>query len=486
MANWYLEPTFDFKKFCEGSTLHGLSDWSEAGKWPLKTFWSLTLLLALCAAGYGCYSIVEQYIENPIVVGYFVHESVHEARLPDVVICPLNRFDRRFLKSHNVSDGVAHYIQLAFGLATKHPYMRRFMFKEVLSKLDELKNETDQLLRRLNMNFGDFVEAASLRCSDIFVACHGPNGQFNCCENTDSVMTFAGKCFRVSGAVQEVPGYGMGISIVLSLPKHLYSLAPNNFNSDGIALKLAEQSKGVDYDLMFIPTGSHALLPLKATRYEFMNNPPHFNCLTQESGYSRVSCFDDCVYSKAERHCNCSHLAASYDRRYPPCDTNQFLYCLNSWLAELIKNETYEFFSRCRNQCQPYCEYTQYTPTLSFNKFPTDDVIAYASTSDEWTRLKNTIIIELYFEQMSYTLIKHFRAMSEQGFIANIGGQYSLWLGGSVLTLVQLLLFLGRSAWKFLAAFCGPRKKIKNEIGTKFVDPARHITIFGITHGRNV
>uniref|UniRef100_A0A5S6QLA6 Amiloride-sensitive sodium channel n=1 Tax=Trichuris muris TaxID=70415 RepID=A0A5S6QLA6_TRIMR len=475
----YPENSFNFKKFCQCSTLHGLNDWHEAGRWPLKIFWSLIMLAALCAAGYGCYSIIEQYMETPIVVGYFVRESVDEARLPDMVVCPLNRFDRRFLEKHNVSEGVAHYIQLAFGMATKHPYMRRFMQAKIISKLDKLRYETHQLLRRLGMTFGDFVEAASLKCSDILVSCYGPNGPFNCCDDSTSVMTFAGKCHRISGAIQEIPGYGMGVNVVLNLPKQLYSWAPNNFNGDGIALKLAENHKGVDYDLMFIPTGSHALLPLKATRFEFMNNPPHFSCLPEKGGYSRASCLDDCIYAKAEKHCNCSHLAASYKRRYPPCDTNQFLYCLNSWLADMVRNETSGFFAQCRQQCQPYCEYTQYTTTLSFSRFPTEEVITYVNSAEEWRQLKNTIIIEIYFEQMSYTLIKHFKAMTEQGFIANIGGQYSLWLGGSVLTLVQLLLFIVQSAWNFFVS--RRARKMRSEMGTKLAGLMRHESDFSIT-----
>lgn len=72
-----------------------------------------------------------------------------------------------------------------------------------------------------------------------------------------------GKCYRIGGVDQLGPGYGYGMSVVVSLPKALYSLALNNWLNDGVVLKLAERDQGVDYDLTFVPVGTHALMPLK-------------------------------------------------------------------------------------------------------------------------------------------------------------------------------------------------------------------------------
>lgn len=63
------------------------------------------------------------------------------------------------------------------------------------------------------------------------------------------------------------PGYGYGMSVVVSLPKKLYSLAINNWLNDGIVVKLAEPNSGVDYDLTFVPVGTHALMPLKVSKF---------------------------------------------------------------------------------------------------------------------------------------------------------------------------------------------------------------------------
>lgn len=50
---------------------------------------------------------------------------------------------------------------------------------------------------------------------------------------------------------------------MITLPKKKYNLAVNNWLNDGIVVKLAERNQGVDYDLTFVPVGTHALMPLK-------------------------------------------------------------------------------------------------------------------------------------------------------------------------------------------------------------------------------
>ena len=54
----------------------------------------------------------------------------------------------------------------------------------------------------------------------------------------------------------------------------------SEFN-DGVSIKLAEQGMGVSYDLTFVPSGNHALVPLRATLYRFMHDPPRYEYMTK-------------------------------------------------------------------------------------------------------------------------------------------------------------------------------------------------------------
>lgn len=93
--------------------------------------------------------------------------------------------------------------------------------------------------------------------------------------------------------MQEGDGFSYGLQIVIKIPEHLYNSGINQMLNNGVAVKLAERNRGVDHDLSFIPSGVHAIMPLKAIKYEFINDPPRYECQSVvDSAYSRVWCFE--------------------------------------------------------------------------------------------------------------------------------------------------------------------------------------------------
>lgn len=150
-----------------------------------------------------------------------------------------------------------------------------------------------------------------------------------------------------------------------------------------------------------------------------------------------MACLDACPWEVAQNRCGCSHPAASFPTKLPSCTTDQLYTCLLS-----PKNFRNSLMDDCRKQCLPRCNYWQYAAALSYTNFPSRDAENLTKSKDEWEQMKNSIILDVYYERFEFTVIKHYPAMTVDSFIANIGGQYSLWLGGSILTLIQLLVFV--------------------------------------------
>lgn len=151
-------------------------------------------------------------------------------------------------------------------------------------------------------------------------------------------MTSVGRCFRIPGFNQTARGYGFGVGLVIEIPWTLYTPSINQINDNGIVIKLAEKEKGLDYDLKLIPTGTHTIMPLRATLYDFMNDPPRYTCLqNQAQNYSRVECFDNCVYEEASVACKCSPVGSN-NRTYPACTTFEFYGCLLSEVGQTTVN----------------------------------------------------------------------------------------------------------------------------------------------------
>lgn len=254
-------------QFCQTSTLHGLGDWYRAETTQVKIFWTIFFLGAFGAAVYGCYAILEQYLEAPVVVSYFVTQPEGTLTIPDVVICPFNRFDKSFFEKHAIEHDLAQYIEFSFGQMAKHPVQGMTNTKIMMElnrtgSLEPYHNKLNETLSRLNMTFNEFLDASSIPCNDFIASCTGGY----CCQG-GSVMSGAGKCYRVPGINQTGSGYPFAMTIVITLPKHRYTFSPNNFLGDGVAIKLAEKGKGVDFDLTFVPVGTHAVMPLKVSPY---------------------------------------------------------------------------------------------------------------------------------------------------------------------------------------------------------------------------
>lgn len=72
-------------------------------------------------------------------------------------------------------------------------------------------------------------------------------------------------------------------------------------------------------------------------------------------------------------------------------------------------------------------------------------------------------MLEIYYEQMSFEVLKESEAYLLVNMVSDIGGQAGLWLGASILTLLEVVSFLIRIMW---IAMCKGRLK-KNQNGEK-------------------
>lgn len=186
-----------------------------------------------------------------------------------------------------------------------------------------------------------------------------------------------------------------------------------------------------------------------------MNDPPRYECvLADESNYSQMACLDRCPWEHAQNICGCSHPAASYPSKLLSCTTAEVFGCL----LKTFPNQSFidNLLASCRSKCKPRCKYWQYATAISYARFPLEHANKFVISDEEWSKMKNSIILDVYYERSEYTVIKHFSSMTVHSFIANIGGQYSLWLGGSVLTLIQVVVFLIQYSF---TRCCGPRRR---------------------------
>uniref|UniRef100_A0A915IK77 Uncharacterized protein n=1 Tax=Romanomermis culicivorax TaxID=13658 RepID=A0A915IK77_ROMCU len=77
----FLEET---SKFCQNSTLHGIGELYRADNKTVRVFWMIIVIGAFGASIYGCYAILDQYMEAPVIASYIVTQpSQPTLRIPD-------------------------------------------------------------------------------------------------------------------------------------------------------------------------------------------------------------------------------------------------------------------------------------------------------------------------------------------------------------------------------------------------------------------
>ncbi|CAK5078759.1 unnamed protein product [Meloidogyne enterolobii] len=436
------------KAYCrllrENTTFHGIRDSIATGGW-LRALWICIIFLASMAALIGCGFIVWEFNNRPLSVTYSIRENV-SLIIPDIIICPFNRFNKTYLNYWNVSDNLAQYLELAFPQASQHPFQYK-SYKNLIDKINDLEEELNKLLLNIGISFADFIDKAAINCKAFFAS------DKSICDNSKELMSMTGKCFRIKGEEQKIDGNGHPQKLILNLPTKLFNPAPNQMLNNGILVKLAERNKGIDHDMSFIPAGVHAMIQLTATRFEFKHYPPHFLCREEEESYSRVWCFEKCFLEEAEKKCNCSLAAASQPGSPNICTPRQFFNCF--YIVLQFTNASYvdDNVAKCKTMCLPPCRNWRFDKTISYANFPSEVAKHFVKDKTKWENLQNTIILDVFYTTLDYTVIQQMLTITPSSFIAQLGGQWlrltsklggqiSLWIGGSIISVIQLIIYL--------------------------------------------
>uniref|UniRef100_A0A9J2PES5 Uncharacterized protein n=1 Tax=Ascaris lumbricoides TaxID=6252 RepID=A0A9J2PES5_ASCLU len=191
--------------------------------------------------------------------------------------------------------------------------------------------------------------------------------------------------------------------------------------------------------------------------------------------YEPEGCYKSCYQSQIYDRCGCA------DPRYPVqnssirrCDSFDVL-SRNCLIREGIRF-TRNHSCRCKHPCQQ----DVYTTTYSAAKWPSGSFQVGQCGSDlekcisyyrlvfyfiEYTQTYHAAMIEIYYEQMSYEVLTESVSYLVVNLISDIGGQAGLWLGASVITLLEMVIFV----FRILTIYCRRgTDEAKNKFSGKF------------------
>lgn len=147
--------------------------------------------------------------------------------------------------------------------------------------------------------------------------------------------------------------------------------------------------------------------------------------------YSYETCMLDCMLDVSLNACNCS-----YNHNAPGelCTLADYYACVYPKMRN--------YYPKC--DCKYPCKQTWYESTLTSLAIPTPSMVNilssfdYAYTTEEEIR-RNMIVLHVYYPALQYRTTDQLEAFTIDELISNLGGQLGLFLGASLLTVVELV-----------------------------------------------
>uniref|UniRef100_A0A8B9H5D3 Acid-sensing (proton-gated) ion channel 2 n=1 Tax=Astyanax mexicanus TaxID=7994 RepID=A0A8B9H5D3_ASTMX len=133
------------------------------------------------------------------------------------------------------------------------------------------------------------------------------------------------------------------------------------------------------------------------------------------------------------RYLSCRTLHPRRDSPY--CTPEQYKDCAEPALAALSAVEG----SNC--VCRNPCNMTRYNKELSMVKIPSKTSARYLEKKfnrSEKYITDNILVLDVFFEALNYETIEQKKAYEVAGLLGDIGGQMGLFIGASILTILEL------------------------------------------------
>ncbi|XP_075703108.1 acid-sensing ion channel 2 isoform X2 [Rhinoderma darwinii] len=435
--------------FANTSTLHGIRHIFVYGPLTLRRFlWTIAFL---CSLGLLLLESSER------VAFYFSYQHVTKVDqvvadslvFPAVTICNLNSF--RFSKI--TTNDLYHAGELLELLDVNGQILEpQLADPEVLAVLEE-KTKFKQFKPK-TFCMGEFMERTGHDLKEMILYCKFRGHECNY-RDFQTVFTRYGKCYMFNSGHDGRPllttvkgGTGNGLEIMLDIQQDEYlpiwgETEETTFEA-GVKVQIHSQSEPpFIQELGFgVAPGFQTFVATQEQRLTFLPSPWGV-CRFSDLGsdffpvYSISACRIDCETRYIVENCNCKMVHMPGDA--PFCTPEQYKECAEPALSLLTEKDG----GYC--MCTMPCNLTRYNKELSMVKIPSKTSAKYLEkkfNKSEKYISENILVLDVFFEALNYETIEQRKAYEVAGLLGDIGGQMGLFIGASILTILELFDYI--------------------------------------------
>ncbi|KAM3847315.1 acid-sensing ion channel 1 isoform 3-T3 [Vipera latastei] len=431
--------------FASSSTLHGLSHIFSYERLSVKRiFWTLCFLGSLAVLVFVCNERIQYYFRYPHVTKLDEVAATHMT-FPAITFCNLNEF--RF--SRVTKNDLYHAGELLALLNSRYEIPDTQMADEKqLEILQEKANFRNFKPKPFNMR--EFSDRAGHDIQEMLLSCLFRGEP---CGPSDFKVVFTryGKCYTFNSGQSDKPplvtmkgGTGNGLEIMLDIQQDEYlpvwgETDETSFEA-GIKVQIHSQDEPPFIDQLGfgVAPGFQTFVSCQEQRLIYLP-PPWGECksVTVESEfydtYSITACRIDCETRYLVENCNCRMVHMPGDAPY--CTPEQYKECADPALDFLVERDN----DYC--VCEMPCNVTRYGKELSMVKIPSKASAKYLAkkyNKSEQYIGENILVLDIFFEALNYETIEQKKAYEVAGLLGDIGGQMGLFIGASLLTVLEL------------------------------------------------
>ncbi|XP_060683694.1 acid-sensing ion channel 4-A [Hemiscyllium ocellatum] len=423
--------TTDLVTFADTCSLHGINHIFVPGGCGLKqSLWAVAFISSVMLFLYQVVNCTVYYLKHHHVTA-LDEESHQEIPFPAITICNMNRFRHTAL-----TDADIYHLANMTGLPPKSKDAHKavtqgYPVADMMDIFNRTGHQIEEMLK--NCNF---------------------SGSYCSAHNFSVVYTRYGKCYTFNANKTNVRkmkqgGMGNGLEIMLDIQQDEYlpiwqETDETSFEA-GIRVQIHSPSEPpYIHQLGFgVPPGFQTFVSCQEQRLTYLP-PPWGECrsdLTADlpgyQDYSLTACRIQCEKEAVLRECHCRmvHMPGTE----AVCNPEQYMECADRILDGLIINSN----QSCK--CETPCHLTRYNKELSMVKMPSKGSSKYLAKKFNTTERNikdNYLVLDVYFEVLNFETIEQKKAYDVAGLLGDIGGHMGLFIGASLLTILEIIDYI--------------------------------------------
>ncbi|XP_023695729.1 acid-sensing ion channel 4-A isoform X1 [Paramormyrops kingsleyae] len=454
-------------QFAGQSSLHGLSHVVGPRSCSVRRcLWTLAFCGSLSFLVYHYVTLISYYFMYPHITK-LEEVAAPDMDFPAITFCNVNR--ARFSRLNRCD---IHHIGELWSLSeTAEVNLSDLVHQDHLEMLTHLHSITEQEKGDCKFDWEELYNRTAHDLWDMVKSCHFGNDE--CVrEDFNTVYTRYGKCYtfngnRTTSRKTKQGGMGNGLEIMLDIQQDEYLPIWRETNETTLEAGIRVQIHSQDeppyiHQLGFgVSPGFQTFVSCQEQRLTYLPQP-WGNCRTGAGElipgydtYSISACRLHCETSAVLQACNCRMVHMPGNATIcPPNKTN----CVDNALVSLLKKPS----DSC--PCETPCNLTRYGKELSMVKIPSRGSARYLSRkyskSEDYIR-DNFLVLDIFFEALNYETIEQKKAYDVAGLLGDIGGQMGLFIGASVLTVLEIFDYIYEVVKARLLRLVKPQKKDK-------------------------